>query len=194
MPERATNLEELLQRIEEAAGDHERVTIEQIMQAVGARSFGPLVLTAGLILSTPLSGIPGLPSTMAVLVLLVAVQLLLRRKHFWLPQWILSRSVASARLRTALQHLQYPARLIDKPLRPRLKVLTYDGGSRIVAGVCLLMALIVPPLEFMPFAATIIGVALAAFGLSLITHDGLLALLAYALALVVGGLLIHLVF
>lgn len=189
MAETVTNLERLLERLDEAARAKERVTVKALMQAVGSRSYGPLLLTAGLILATPLSGIPGVPTLMALFVFIVAVQLLLRRDHFWMPEWILSRSIASSRFRAALKTLQRPARAIDKPLRPRLKKLTYAGGSRVNALVCIMLVLITPPLELMPFAATGIGVALAAFGLALIAHDGLVALVGYVLtALVIMAL------
>jgi hypothetical protein len=39
----------------------ETVTVADIRERLGQRSFGPLLLFAGLVLSTPLAGIPGLP-------------------------------------------------------------------------------------------------------------------------------------
>lgn len=191
MSEQATNLEQLLERLDEAAAEHDEVSAKRIMEAVGSRSFGPLLLTAGLILATPLSGIPGLPTTVSLFVLLIAIQLLLRKRHFWLPAWVLKRSVRSSRFRAALKMLKWPAAMVDKPLRPRLQRLTHAGGSRMVAVTCLLIAPIAPLLELIPFAATGLGVALAAFGLSLIAHDGLLILLAYTLTVTVAILAVH---
>lgn len=177
------NLAEMLGRIDHAAHHRTHVSVRSIMNAVGPRSFGPLVLAAGLILASPLSGIPGLPTVIAAFVLLVAIQLLLQRDYFWLPEWLLNRSISSFRLKQALRVLHRPARLMDKPLRPRLRMLTYQGGARSAAGACVMIALILPPLEIVPFTSSLGGVALAAFGLSLIANDGLLALLAYALVL-----------
>jgi hypothetical protein len=42
----------------------------------------------------------------------------------------------------------------------------------------MMIALAIPPMELVPFAATIAGAALTAFALSLIADDGLLMLIA----------------
>jgi hypothetical protein len=43
-------------------------------------------------------------------------------------------------------------------------------------------------MEFVPFSANIAGAALTAFGLALIAHDGLLALLAFVLTAMIVAL------
>ncbi|HIZ50562.1 MAG TPA: exopolysaccharide biosynthesis protein [Candidatus Pseudomonas excrementavium] len=48
-----------------------------------------------------------------------------------------------------------------------------------------------PLLEPVPFAASSAGVALSCFGLAMIAHDGVLALLAYSVTLGVGGLIVY---
>lgn len=54
---------------------------------IGRRSFGPLLLMAGLIILAPVVGdIPGVPSIMGVFIVLVSVQLLIGQEHFWLPK------------------------------------------------------------------------------------------------------------
>jgi hypothetical protein len=52
-----------------------------------------------------------------------------------------------------------------------------------VAAICLLIALAMPPLERVPLSADGASLALTAFGLALIGHDGLLALLAVTVTL-----------
>ena len=42
------------------------------------------------------------------------------------------------------------------------------------------MALAMPVMEAIPFSANLAGIALTAFGLAVIAHDGLLALIAFA--------------
>lgn len=185
-----TDLEQLLQRIGEAAEHHERVSLEQILAVVGRRSFGPLLLLAGLITVAPVVGdMPGVPTAIGVFVLLIAGQLLIRRKHFWLPNWLLKRSVGRDRLRKLLKWLQRPARFIDGLIRPRLTPLTHNAGSTVIAAVCLIIAMTMPAMEVVLFAANIAGAALTAFGLALVAHDGLLALLAFAFTAATFGFL-----
>ena len=86
-----TNLEQLFDCIGKAAEQkrNEKVSIDSIMEMIGRRSFGPLLLLAGLIILAPVIGdIPGVPTIMGVFILLVAVQLLIGQEHFWLPKWL----------------------------------------------------------------------------------------------------------
>jgi hypothetical protein len=118
-------LEQLLDRIGKATQDGGRVSLGAVLDVVGRRSFGPLLLLAGLVTLAPIIGdIPGVPTLMAVLVWLSAGQLLLRREHVWLPRWLLERSMAPDKLRQALKRLHAPARFIDRMLWPRLTMFT----------------------------------------------------------------------
>ncbi len=180
MNEQVTGLEEMLDQIE-AAADRKYVSFAMVVNAVGTRSFGPLLLLAGLVLTSPLSGIPGMPTAMGVLVLLISLQLLYRRDCCWVPPWLLRRSVARDKLATAIRWLKPPARVVDRWLKPRLLPFVRGIGGYLIALVCLLIALSLPVMEFLPFSSTAAGIALATFGLALVSQDGLLALVAFAL-------------
>lgn len=142
-------------------------------------------------LAPVIGDIPGVPSIMGVLVVLTAGQLLFRRNHFWLPQWLLKRSVAQNKLCKTLEWLRRPARFVDRLLRPRLTMLTYRTGSYVIAIVCIVIAAATPVMEAVPFSANVAGAAITAFGLALIAHDGLLALLAFVFTAMTGGLIVY---
>jgi hypothetical protein len=179
------SLGELLVHIRSAADTGERdVTVEDLLEAVGRRSFAPLLLLVGLLLFSPLSGIPTFPSFMALLVSLVTVQMLVGRRYFWLPRLILDRRLDRARLLQVLGWLQSPARVTDRLLRPRLLPLVRGPAARLTALLCFLLALALPITEVVPFSSSMAGVAFLAFGLSLVAFDGALAIAAY---LFVGG-------
>ncbi|MEW5250496.1 exopolysaccharide biosynthesis protein [Microbulbifer sp. 2201CG32-9] len=181
MPFEFTSLQQLLQHISHTAEHRKRVSLALVVRAVGRRSFAPLLLLVGIILFSPLSGIPGIPTLMAVLVTLVAVQMLLGRDHFWLPQWLLRRSLSKQKMLRALGWLQKPAGFIDRWLRPRLQFLTGRAGTNVIALICMIIALALPVMELVPLSATIAGIALTTFGLALVAHDGLVAAIAIAL-------------
>lgn len=174
-----TTLQQLLQRLDQAATG-ERVDVDSLMQAVGRSSFGALLLLGGLVTLSPLDVIPGIPTLIAVAVLIVCVQLLAGRRHFWLPAWVLRRSIRTDRFRRALRWLQKPARFGDRLVRPRLTALTTDAALTVIAVGCIVVALAMPVMELVPFSANLAGLALTAFGLAVIAHDGLLALVAFA--------------
>lgn len=173
------NLEKLLDRIDDAASEHTQVTLESVMEHVGRRSFGPLLLVAGIIVLAPLIGdIPGVPTLMALVVALIAIQLLLRRDYFWLPEFLLNRSASQHKLQKSVSAMRKPARFIDKLLKPRLSYLTEGAAVQVIAVAALCIALSMPPMELIPFSANLAGAALTAYGLALIARDGVLVVIA----------------
>lgn len=191
MAQEFKNLEQLLDKIEEISDDSGRISLGTILEAVGSRSFGPLLLMVGVILVSPLSGIPGVPTTMGTFVLLIVLQLPFRREGFWLPYWLLRRSVARNRVDKTLEKLRSPASFIDRWLRPRLTVFVSRVSIYLITIICLVIAVCMPVMELVPFSASSAGVVLAAYGLSLVAYDGFLALLAYVFTVVIFGFVVY---
>ncbi|HBP79787.1 MAG TPA: exopolysaccharide biosynthesis protein, partial [Halomonas sp.] len=150
----ATNLTELIHTMERMERENAQVSVDDVVHAVGRRSFGPLLLLAGLITLAPIIGdIPGMPTLMAVLVLLTSSQLLVGRETFWLPKWLLKRSLSRQKFDKALHYMKKPAKWVDGLLGVRLAWMTGYIGIRVTAFACLLVALAMPPMEFIPFSA-----------------------------------------
>lgn len=170
---------QLIDRMDGLAERRKRVTLRDLYELVGPRSFGPWMLLAGLIVVAPVVGdIPGVPTATGILVGLVAGQMLFGRSQFWLPDWMLKRSVPSGKLRKALSWLRKPAQWADSVVNPRLTYLVSATGARVVAGLCLGIALMLPFMEVVPFSANLAGLALVAFGLALVAHDGVVGIIA----------------
>lgn len=187
--QKAYNLEQLLHCIAEAT-EKKQVTLDAIMDLVGRRSFGPLLLVSGLFILAPIIGdIPGMPTVIGVFVFLIAIQLLFVREHFWLPKWLLDRSISSDNLLKALGLLHKPAKFIDRLIKPRLGFFVNGYAKYAIALVSLLIALAMPIMEVVPFSANAAGLALLAFGLALIAQDGLLALISFAITMLTAGFL-----
>lgn len=172
------SLGDVLDRLELAQKDGEVVRIEALLEAMGRRSFGPMLLVPGLLVLSPISGIPGVPTLSGAIVFLIAVQLLFGRKYFWLPGWILNRGISYSLFKRSLAVMRPIARVVDKVLRQRLVWIAESAGVHVVAAACVLVAVTMPPLELVPFAATAAGVAITAFGLALIGRDGVLGIIA----------------
>ena len=168
--------------IAEDGADGDKVSLEEMREVIGHRAFGPFLLVVGILALTPVGAIPGVPTTLAVIVVLMGAQMLLGLKGIWLPGFVLHRSLSRDKLERSLGWIRPAARWLDRVLHPRLRVLTDRVALHVMAVVCVLMGLMIPPLEFVPFAVTVPSLALTLFGLSLITNDGLLALLAFALS------------
>lgn len=178
-PDGLVSLLELLTNIRE---DGTSVRLGTVLDLVGRRSFGPMLLLAGLVTLAPLIGdIPGMPTLIGIFVFLLALQLLLGRDHFWLPAFLLDRQIRHQTLKKVVDWIMPTARFLDRFLRPRLTFLVNGGARYGVAVLALLVSLMMPAMEFIPFSANAAGVTLTVFGLALIMRDGLLALVAFAL-------------
>jgi hypothetical protein len=181
--EQIDNLEKVMDRVVEVANDRETISVDDVLSAIGQRSFGSVLLLVGLIVLAPIIGdIPGAPTICAIMVLLFSVQLMMRREYFWLPKWMLNRTVKTPSLHKAVELSRKPARFIDKLVKPRLTFLIRnDIATRCVAIASMATALMMPPMELIPFSANLAGAVLTCFGLALIARDGLFALLAFTL-------------
>jgi len=182
------DLEDLLAELESTVDREPETTVGALHEAIGRRSFGPLLVAVGIAGVTPLAGVPGVPSLLALCTFLVAVQLVFGRKSFWLPGWFLRARVKRSTLRRSVKLARPPARFVDRLIRPRLRLFTGAVASRGVAVICTLIALAVPPLELLPLAAALPSLAILAFGLGLSAKDGVLVLIAGAFSAATLGL------
>jgi hypothetical protein len=177
------NLNGMLDDLAGAGEQSERVAVADVMATVGQRSFGPLLLVPGLIVLSPIAGIPGVGSAAGVAVLLIAGQLLIGCDSFWLPNFIRKRTVERERIEKSVETLRPVARVVDKVLRPRLGLLTRRPFTYVVAATCVALGLMLPVLDMVPFTSLVPAAAITAFGLAIVAHDGALAVAAFVLSL-----------
>ena len=173
-----------LERTASKVGDEGQVSVTHVMSTLGARSFGPLLLVPGLIGLSPIGAIPGLPAVMALIVFIVAAQILFGMDHAWLPAALMRRSMEGKKLRQVCKAVAPYARLVDRFLRPRFDQLTRGPFLRVIAAFVLIVALVTPVIEIVPLAGIVPNAAIVAFALALTAHDGIWALIA---TLITGG-------
>ncbi|SAI50298.1 Exopolysaccharide synthesis%2C ExoD [Bordetella ansorpii] len=170
----APKLSVMLDRLDRLTCRDCEVSVERMLNAIGRTSFAPLILIVGLLIMSPLGHVPGMPTTAAVLVGLSAAQIVIGRCHIWLPPWLLRRQVKRKLLQRAIRFLRPLARASEFVCRSRLRWMTGNIGVRSVAGLCLFICIVMPPLEMVPMANSACGAVLALFGLALTTRDGVL--------------------
>ncbi|MGR3464213.1 exopolysaccharide biosynthesis protein [Limimaricola sp.] len=187
MATRSHAVEDILDRLAQEGRDDDRATVGDVTGALGNRGFGPFLFVPALIEVSPIGGVPGVPTLLALIIALFAVQIVLGRDEMWLPGFLERRSVSGDKLCAAADKLRGIGRWLDRWFHGRLKALTGPKASRIAGIAVLLMCLTVPPLELVPFASTAPMAAIAAFGLAMTLRDGLLMGLGFALSLVAAG-------
>jgi len=182
-------LSDVLDRIDHSADKHNPLAAGQLMDELGQQTFVPLLLLAGLIMMVPgPADIPGVPVVIGLFVILVAVQILMRREHLWIPNWMEHRQLASETVKKMVGWARRPARWLDRITETRwTRVINHAGGT-VIAVACILIAATTPVLEFVPFSANLAGAAITAFALALLARDGLFA--AIAITLAVGTVLL----
>ncbi|RSV18266.1 exopolysaccharide biosynthesis protein [Sphingomonas sp. ABOLG] len=173
---------DILDRLDELANEKDEVSLGQTIEAFGNRSYAPFLVILPLIDISPVGSIPGLPTLLALVIVLTAGQLLFGRKHMWLPGFLANRSLKSEKVAKAVKKLRPVAKRMDKWFHGRLPALTQGPMVRVAAAAIIMLTLSVPPLELLPMATTAPMAAIAAFGMALLVKDGLLMIVAFVAA------------
>jgi len=174
-------LDVLQSKVDDGAGDDQpNVKLREVLQVVGRRAYGPLLLIIGLISISPLTMIPGSTWAFALLTLLIAIQLLFHKNTPWLPRGALDLELSETALGRFISASRPTARFIDGIIRPRLEFMAQPPFVFLIALMCVLAALVTFPLGLIPFAPALPGFAIVLFGLGLTARDGLLLTLGTA--------------
>lgn len=182
------NLSGVLDQIERKVENDdtpESLTLSEIIDSVGRRSYGPLLLVIGLFAISPVTVVPGLTWFAAALTLIVAGQMALGLKHIWLPKQALDLELPRELVQKGLRGSRDWARRIDTVLKPRLLFLSQPPFVNVVALLCIAAALITFPLGLIPLAPLAPGLAVVFLGLGMTARDGLW--LGCGIALVAGA-------
>lgn len=162
------------------------VSLDDLLDRLGSRSFNTLMLVPAVMVVTPLSAIPGFSSLCGILIASAAVQNLLGREHIYLPRWMCRRTVSEHKLATAIERVRRPVRWLDRQTRPRLEALVQPPFSTVAVAVAGLCGAVMPFLEFIPLSSSIIGAAVLFIALGLMARDGLVMLAALVPLSVIG--------
>ncbi len=174
---------ELLAKL--AGEPNERLTIADILAALGDRSFALLVVILGLPNCIPMP--PPIPIFCALLLIGVAVQIGMGRQAPWAPAFVLKRSVARKDLARAAGKAIPLLQSLERFSQPRFDWLGHPRATLAVGA--LLLALALGVLTAAPFIGQIPwGWAVCLLGLGLVERDGLLILGALVLG-AIGALL-----
>ncbi|WP_425071881.1 exopolysaccharide biosynthesis protein [Sagittula sp. S175] len=170
--------------------EDDRISVEDALARVGSRSFPAVILVPAVLVVSPLSGIPTMPSLSGLLVLFITLQVLLGRKHLWLPGFITRRSISASKMTRALDWLARPAAFMDRHSHDRLRFLV-RGPTRVFAYIATaVLAAGWPLLEILPFVTSFAAGAVSMIMYGLMVRDGFYTLWGYVQgALLYGAVL-----
>tara|TARA_R110002167_G_scaffold35818_2_gene114136 strand:+ start:820 stop:1413 length:594 start_codon:yes stop_codon:yes gene_type:complete len=173
------NLESLLASLTDCTSGDD-VTVRDLLNAVGRRSYGPILLLLGFIAVTPLTIIPGTSWLVALITLLIAGQIVIGRKFPWVPRRVLDVSFPRSALVAGVEQARKYVRPVDRVLKPRLAFLSGSPFIALAAMVCVAAALLTFPLGLFPFGPVLPGLTVLLFGLGLTARDGFVLVAAGA--------------
>ncbi len=159
----------------------ERLTIGDVIAALGDRSFSLLVVILGLPNCIPMP--PPIPIFCALLLIGVAIQIGSGRNSPWAPAFVLNRSVARKDVARAAAKAIPLLQKLERFSQPRFDWLGHPRATLAVGA--LLMALSLGVLLAVPVIGQIPwGLAVCLLGIGLVEQDGLLIVGA----VVLGGI------
>jgi hypothetical protein len=178
----------------------ESITIRELLELVGEQG---LLLFCG-ILTLPFLipvSIPGVSTVFGIIIILIGVGVTLNRVP-WLPQRLMSRSIAREHLVPALEQGEKVFARLERWIKPRMKNMTTGLVINRVNGLALTLGgiLLIFPLGLIPFSNTLPAIAILLLAMGMLQRDGyfivagyvaLVATIIYfaalALLLVLGG-------
>ena len=175
----------------------ERVSIDEIVAALGDRGLGVLIAVFAVPNIFPSTILFGNVAT-GVPVVFLAFPLMLGRRRLVLPGFLARRTVGAGSIKAIAPKLAMVLARIERLLKPRLLEVTGPVAERYIGMLCLLLSIIstLP----IPFGHNLPALGLTIIGLGLIEHDGAAILLGSALGLagvillglILFGLAVHL--
>jgi hypothetical protein len=171
--------------------DCERVSVHDLLDALGDRALGALIFLFAFPNVLPLP--PGTSFILGVPLVFLVGQLMLSLPP-WLPNVIGKRSMTQPDFAALVARIVPWLVRAEKLLRPRLQVLTSGMLERLIGAVCLLLAIFLAlPI---PFGNMLPALAISFMALGLLGRDGAWVVMGLAVAavasVVVSGVVIGL--
>lgn len=181
-----TGLGEVLDALLDSTEGQEKLSIGDVLEAFGRRSFGPLILVPAILLTLPTGALPGVPLVLGALIALVAIEMLVGRGRPSVPSLFCRLRFSRAGVRKAREKISPILSAVDSIIQPRMRYLIRPPILQLAALTCIALALLLIPVEVIPFATAIPGSALILIGLAITAEDGLAMLVGLVASAAVG--------
>jgi hypothetical protein len=151
-----------------AAEDRDRVSIRDVVDALGDRSFAPVMIL--LAVPNALPFIPGSSTVLGLLLALVAIQLLAGRRRVWLPErlnrWSFDRDAFGRLVARVTPWLTR----FERMAKPRFWPESYRLAERLAGAVAIVLSLMI--MLPIPFANGVPAIAICLLALGISERDG----------------------
>ncbi len=163
-----------------------RLRFGNILAALEARGFGPLLLVPCIFIMLPTGAIPGVPDIAAIFMILVAAQIIAGRKTPWIPERMEELSVSAKKFDHAVKKASPAIRKVDKMTRQRATAFTGPAFQKIAAVLIILQSLLVMAIGMIPFLPDLLVAPIFLLALGFTARDGLLSIVGLSLMVIAG--------
>jgi hypothetical protein len=171
-----------------AAEDRPRVAIRDVVDALGDRSFAPVMILLAVPNAIPF--IPGSSTVLGLLLALVAVQLVIGRRRIWLPErlnrWSFDREGFGRVIAKVLPWLLK----FERMARPRYWPATYRLAERLAGAIAIVLSIMI--MLPIPFANGVPAIAICLLALGISERDGVWLCAGMLVGCVAAGIVVGL--
>jgi len=167
--------------------DGDQVTMDDVLDAIDNRGFGPLLLIPAIIAVSPVGAIPGMSIVTGLILFLVAVQMIVTSGHPWLPDRLLEFEFSRDKLCEGIEKVLPWTKWFEQFVKHRLSILVSKPFHYMIAAIICLLSISFIPLAMLPFAVAIPGTAVAFFALALTAKDGAMVIVGLVFTAITVG-------
>lgn len=173
------SLSQKLEQLQAADSDH-RISVGEMLDTLGDKSFGILLLLLAMPSALPLPA-PGYSTPLGILIALLSLQMIMGRHQPWLAEWARKKEFKHRHVQKMLKFTLYFLQKVESWIRPRWFFLCGRKSFIIFGLVIFAMAciMILP----IPLTNTLPAMIIFFMAIGLIESDGLVCALALCLGL-----------
>jgi hypothetical protein len=171
----------ITQILEEYIYNHQEplISVNDLVNSIGDRGHGVLLLLLALPNVLLLASIPGLSTFFGIPIMLIGIQLIMKRPQPWLPNRVQHSQVQRETLLAILRKATPYLLRIEHFVKPRLSVMTTSKMEQVIGVFVLILGIIIAlPIPFGNFLG---GLGIVFFSLALMEKDGVFALIGMIL-------------
>jgi hypothetical protein len=176
------SLAEIVDLLAQAA-EAGRLDVACLMRITGRRGLGAMLLLPCLIILSPIGLLPGVPATMSLLMIVIALHMIVGVRRLWLPRRLGRVRFPQQTMRDGLRRMAPYAGRIDGMMTVRFAPIADSRIATLLAALSILaMSGLIMVFGFLPGLPALMALAVLFCGLGLAAHNSLFLITGYALS------------
>lgn len=165
---------EVLDDLNTVTHEAETTTFGELIDALGRRGTGPLLVILSAVLILPVGMVPGMPGLVAIVFMLIGIQLLFVQPKLWMPARLRRAKIKTETLRSIVKRIQPLRRKARLVLSERMTFIIDGRVFQLAAALILLgTGAVIFFIGFVPGLPFVLSIHILLIGLGLTARDGI---------------------